>query len=172
MTNFQAIKRQDDNCQNKNAMDKKAIYNCKKQLIQNNLGDALKAISELKNNHYYSSLHERISKIQDDYHLMLSYYRNGFPDPSRDCLYNSLLRKLDRIANDAALIQRLILYPSKPDFIKRRMKSNQRKSPLLWSHRKAIPYTNSIMNSCQNSLTIFLFQDNGIRKTCLSMRIL
>lgn len=117
MTTFQAIKRQDDNCQNKNAMDKKAIYNCKKQLIQNNLGDALKAISELKNNHDYSSLHERISKIQDDYHLMLSYYRNGFPDPSRDCLYNSLLRKLDRIANDAALIQRLILYPSKPDFI-------------------------------------------------------
>ena len=87
-------------------MDKKAIYNTKKQLINKNLGGALDAITPLLNLHDYSCLHERISTIRDDYQRMLSYMRQGYPDPSRNQLYLSLLRKLDRLANDAALIQR------------------------------------------------------------------
>jgi Tfp pilus assembly protein PilF len=87
-------------------MDKKAIYNCKKQLIDKNLSGALKAITPLLNDYAYSSLCERIINIRDDYELMLSYFRQGFPDPSRNSLYVSLLRRLDRLVNDAALIQR------------------------------------------------------------------
>ena len=88
-------------------MDKKAIYNSKKQLINKNLGGALEAIGTLLSHQAYASLHERITDIQEDYHRMLNYMRQGYPDPSRNHLYLSLLRKLDRITNDAALIQRM-----------------------------------------------------------------
>ena len=94
------------NIHNSHTMDKKAIYNTKKQLINKNLGGALNAISPLLNLHAYAGLHERISTIRDDYQRMLSYMRLGYPDPSRNQLYLSLLRKLDRITNDAALLQR------------------------------------------------------------------
>lgn len=88
-------------------MDKKAIYNCKRHLIEKNLGEALRDISPLTGDYLYAPLHERISNIKSDYELMLSYMRQGYPDPSRDNLYLQLLRKLDRTVNDAALIQRI-----------------------------------------------------------------
>lgn len=94
------------NHQNLHTMDKKAIYNTKKQLIIKNLGGALDAIRPLLDLHAYASLHERINTIRDDYKRMLSYMREGYPDPSRNQLYLSLLRKLDRVTNDAALLQR------------------------------------------------------------------
>ena len=93
-------------------MDKKAIYNTKKQLINKNLGGALESISPLLADYSYSSLHERIIAIKDDYKRMLSYMRQGFPDPSRSQLYLSLLRKLDRLTNDAAVLQRTIIRTS------------------------------------------------------------
>ena len=88
-------------------MDKKAIYNSKRHLIEKNLGEALKAIAPLSGDFLYAPLHERISNLTSDYDLMLSYMRNGYPDPSRRKLYLELLRKLDRTVNDAALIQRM-----------------------------------------------------------------
>ena len=88
-------------------MDKNAIYQTKIALIDKNLGKALKAIHSLMDDRFYAELHERIRKIDDDYRLMLSYLRQGYPDPSRDQLYLSLLRKLDRLTNEATLLTRI-----------------------------------------------------------------
>ena len=76
-------------------MDKKAIFNAKKCLIEKNLGGALNALNILRVDKEYVSLHERIEKFCDDYELMLSYMRNGYPDPSRTDVYLSALRRLD-----------------------------------------------------------------------------
>ena len=52
-------------------MDKNDILNTKKCLIGKNLGGALEAIQPLLHDNTYVSLHERISKLTDDYQLML-----------------------------------------------------------------------------------------------------
>ncbi len=88
-------------------MDKNAIYNTKKCLIDNNLGGALKAISPLLEDLTYAQLHEKITKISEDYRLMLNYMRQGYPDPERSTLYKTLLRKLDRVTNEASRLLRI-----------------------------------------------------------------
>lgn len=88
-------------------MDKNAIYQTKVALIERNLGKALKAIQPIMSDRFYAELHERIRKIDDDYRLMLAYLRQGYPDPSRDKVYLSLLRKLDRLTNEASLQTRI-----------------------------------------------------------------
>ena len=87
-------------------MDKNDILNTKKCLIGKNLGGALEAIQPLLHDNTYVSLHERISKLTDDYQLMLNYMRNGYPDPARAEVYRSTLRKLDRVTNEALLLFR------------------------------------------------------------------
>ncbi len=89
-------------------MDKTIIYNTKKSLIAKNLGQALEHIHPLSEDRCYVSLHERIAKIRDDYHLMLDYLRQGYPDPSRSDVYLSLLRRLDRVTNEATLMMRAL----------------------------------------------------------------
>ena len=87
-------------------MDKTALYNTKKSLIAQNLGQALEHILPLLEDRNYFVIHERIRKIRDDYHLMLDYMRQGYPDPSRSDVYLSLLRRLDRLTNEATLMMR------------------------------------------------------------------
>ena len=87
-------------------MDKTALYNTKKSLIAKNLGQALEHISSLLENRNYVGMHERIRKIKDDYRLMLDYLKQGYPDPSRSDVYLSLLRRLDRLTNEATLMMR------------------------------------------------------------------
>ncbi len=89
-----------------NTMDKNAIYQTKLSLIRHDLGGALHTILPLLEDRDYARLHDPITQIGRDYELMLSYLRQGYPDPARDKMYCSLLRKLDRCVNDAALIQR------------------------------------------------------------------
>ena len=88
-------------------MVKNAIYQTKIALIEQNLGKALKVIQPLMNDRQYADIYERIRKIDDDYNLMLSYLRQGYSDPSKDQVYQSLLRKLDRLANEATLRTRI-----------------------------------------------------------------
>lgn len=87
-------------------MDKTALYNTKKSLIAQNLGQALEHILPLLEDRNYFVIHERIRKIRDDYHLMLDYMRLGYPDPSRSDVYLSLMRRLDRLTNEATLMMR------------------------------------------------------------------
>ena len=92
-------------------MDKTAIYNAKKSLIDKHLGSALSSISPLLNHPAYQPLHEPIIKLREDYELMLQYMRKGYPDPQREQVYLSLLRKLDRLTNEAARIMRQVKDP-------------------------------------------------------------
>ena len=87
-------------------MDKNAIYRTKLCLIRHDLGGALETIRPLMEDLAYARLHDTITQVDGDYQRMLSYLRQGYPDPSRDKMYLSLLRKLDRCVNDAALILR------------------------------------------------------------------
>ncbi len=87
-------------------MDKNAIYTAKKHLIAKDLGGALQALQPLLTDTTYSSLHERITQIGEDYKLMLDYMRQGYNDPSRDEVYVTLLRKLDRTTNEATRLIR------------------------------------------------------------------
>lgn len=89
-------------------MDKTALYNTKKSLIAKNLGQALHHIQTLLEDRNYVGLHERIRKVSDDYRLMLDYMRQGYPDPSRSDVYLSLLRRLDRLTNEATLVMRAL----------------------------------------------------------------
>ncbi|MBO4658465.1 MAG: tetratricopeptide repeat protein [Prevotella sp.] len=88
-------------------MDSKAIYDARRLLKSDQLGKALSKIETIKGDMNFSPLFERISKLQDDYQLMVDYWKKGYPDPQRDKLYFSLLRKLDRLTNDAILLHKL-----------------------------------------------------------------
>lgn len=98
-------------------MDKTALYNTKKSLIAKDLGQALASIQPLLSQREYLSVHERIRKISDDYQYMLTYMRQGYPDPSRSEVYLSLLRRLDRVANEASLIMRALKDGRTGDFL-------------------------------------------------------
>ena len=80
-------------------MDKNAIYRTKLCLIRHDLGGALETIRPLMEDLAYARLHDTITQVDGDYQRMLSYLRQGYPDPSRDKMYLSLLRKLDRCVN-------------------------------------------------------------------------
>ena len=88
-------------------MDAKAIYNTRRLIKAHQLGKAIEEIGKLEDNRVYAPLLERISKIRSDYQLMVDYWKKGYPDPQRSQLYLSLLRKLDRLTNDAALLRKL-----------------------------------------------------------------
>ena len=88
-------------------MDARIIYETRRLIKKNLLGRALAEIEQLRDFMTYAPLFERVSKIQNDYELMVDYWKKGYPDPQRDQLYLSLLRKLDRLTNDAALIRKL-----------------------------------------------------------------
>lgn len=88
-------------------MDSKAIYNTRRLIKENRLGKALSEMELLRSDRTYAPLFERMSKIQNDYQLLVDYWKKGYPDPQRRQLYTSLLRKLDRLTNDAALIRKL-----------------------------------------------------------------
>lgn len=88
-------------------MDAKVIYNTRRLIKADQLGKALDEMEKLKGDRTFAPLFERISKIQNDYRLMVDYWKQGYPDPQRNQLYSSLLRKLDRLSHDAALLHRL-----------------------------------------------------------------
>ena len=106
-------------------MDKTSLYNTKKSLIAKNLGQALNHIQPLLEDRNYVGLHERIRKINDDYRLMLDYMSQGYPDPTRSEVYLSLLRRLDRVTNEATLLMRALRDGRMGNFLSKASRESQ-----------------------------------------------
>ena len=80
------------------------IFNPVRQLIADKrLGEALHMIRSLLASNQLFTLSEELEAIENDYALMLGYFEQGFEDPQRKKLFERLLRKTWRSANNADL---------------------------------------------------------------------
>ena len=59
-------------------MDARIIYETRRLIKKNLLGRALAEIEQLRDFMTYAPLFERVSKIQNDYELMVDYWKKGY----------------------------------------------------------------------------------------------
>lgn len=59
-----------------------------------------------------SRFKDRLKDIEDNYNLMLDYFRRGYPDEHRDKMYQQLLKKSDKLLSDIVLHNKLQSNPA------------------------------------------------------------
>lgn len=88
------------------------IFNPIRRLIQEKrLGDALHMLKSMLASNQIYSLTDEVESIENDYELMLNYFSQGFADPQRKTLFESLLRKTMKCVNNGELAFQIKNWP-------------------------------------------------------------
>ncbi len=93
-------------------------------LAEKNLGESIRQLKRMLEKHRNGIMAERLDVIANDHQLMLDYMLRGFKDEKREELYDKLLKKTERLANDWEHDLRLKNVPAYSELLHRQLEAN------------------------------------------------